>query len=116
MKIERELLKGIGPLVVLEMLSRRAMYGYELAEAVSKRSNEVLSLGRGTLYPLLYNLEGKKLIEGEWRQSGTERRRRYYRLTAKGKVRLATQKDQWIQMVRGVNAALEIGSSWIAPA
>ena len=69
MKFERELLKGVAPTVVLEILSRGQMYGYQLSEAVSQRSGEVLSLGRGTLYPLLYNLEAKGLVSAEWQES-----------------------------------------------
>jgi len=114
MRIDRELLRGVGPLVVLEILSRRPMYGYELAEAVRKRSGDVLNLGRGTLYPLLHNLEAKKLIEGQWRQSGSERRRRYYSITVMGKIKLATKKDQWAQMVRGVRAVLDVGWSGLS--
>ena len=68
MKFESQLLKGIAPAVVLEILSRGKMYGYELSEAVEQRSNKVLSLGKGTLYPLLYNLEAKKLVEGSWEE------------------------------------------------
>ena len=68
MKFERELLKGVAPVVVLEILCRGAMYGYELSDAISQRSGEVLTLGRGTLYPLLYNLEAKGLVTAEWQE------------------------------------------------
>ena len=52
MKFERELLKGVAPTVVLEILSRGQLYGYELSEAIAQRSDNILTLGRGTLYPL----------------------------------------------------------------
>ncbi|NLT78174.1 MAG: PadR family transcriptional regulator, partial [Planctomycetes bacterium] len=55
MRIESQLLKGIAPVVVLEILSRGPMYGYELSQSIEKRSAEILTLGKGTLYPLLYN-------------------------------------------------------------
>lgn len=94
MRLERELLKGVAPVVVLEILARGRMYGYELSEAVEKRSKGILSLGRGTLYPLLYNLEAKGLVVAEWEENEAARRRRYYSITSKGKAELAQQKEQ----------------------
>jgi len=102
MRFERELLKGIAPVVVLEILARGRMYGYELSEALEQRSGGVLTLGRGTLYPLLYNLEAKGLVAAEWEDGRTKRKRRYYSITGRGKDRLARQKEQWLQLQRGV--------------
>ena len=103
MKFERELLKGVAPVVVLEILSRRRMYGYELSEALEQRSGGILNLGRGTLYPLLYNLEAKNLITAEWEENQHARKRRYYSITSKGKTELGAQKEQWITLQQGVN-------------
>jgi PadR family transcriptional regulator PadR len=103
MRFERELLKGVAPVVVLEILGPGSMYGYQLSEAVAQRSGNVLTLGRGTLYPLLYNLEAKGFVEGEWRDADNGRRRRYYALTSKGKRHLARQKQQWQQLRTGVD-------------
>ena len=103
MKVERELLKGVAPMVVLEILSRGAMYGYELSEALARRSGDVLTLGRGTLYPLLYNLEAKKLVEGRWEKNESARRRRYYSITSRGKDELAEQKAQLRELTTGLN-------------
>ena len=82
MKFESQLLKGIAPVVVLEILSRGQMYGYELSQAIEQRSGEILTLGKGTLYPLLYNLEAKKLIKGKWGKTDSGRKRRYYSITS----------------------------------
>ncbi len=106
MKFERELLKGVAPVVVLEILSRGEMYGWELSEAVAQRSGNILSLGRGTLYPLLYNLEAKKLIRGRWEQKPGQRKRRYYSITSSGKKYLARQKQQWERLQTGVGMVL----------
>jgi len=103
MKFESQLLKGIAPVVVLEILSRGQMYGYELSEAIEQRSAEVLTLGKGTLYPLLYNLEAKKLIRGRWEQAESGRKRRYYSITGKGKDELARQKAQLKELTTGLN-------------
>ena len=103
MKFESQLLKGIAPVVVLQILSRGKMYGYELGEAIEKGSGNVLTLGKGTLYPLLYNLESKKLIKGSWEEAETGRKRRYYSITSKGKADLSKQKEQLKELTTGLN-------------
>ena len=116
MKFERELLKGVAPTVVLEILSRGQMYGYELSEAIEQRSGDILTLGRGTLYPLLYNLEAKGLVVAEWQDSENGRKRRYYSITGKGKEQLARQKEQWLQLQQGVKLVFGLGGAQLAPA
>ena len=99
MKIERELMRGAGPTAVLRLLNSKTMYGYELVEALSKQTDGVLAMGQSTLYPMLYNLEAKGLIEAEWRQADSGRDRKYYALTGKGKKRLETDTDSWQALV-----------------
>ena len=103
MKFESQLLKGIAPVVVLEILSRGQMYGYELSRAIEQRSAEVLTLGKGTLYPLLYNLEAKKLVRGKWQTTNSGRKRRYYSITSKGKAQLEKQKKELKELTGGLN-------------
>ena len=109
MKFERELLKGVAPVVVLEILCRGEMYGYELSEAISQRSGEILTLGKGTLYPLLYNLEAKGLVVAENRIAENGRKRRYYSITSKGKSQLTSQKEQWQELQKGVEMVFGFG-------
>ena len=103
MKFESQLLKGIAPAVVLEILSGGRMYGYELSRAIEQRSGDILTLGKGTLYPLLYNLEAKKLVRGKWEKSTAARKRRYYSITSRGKHELAKQKVQLKELSAGLN-------------
>ena len=103
MKFESQLLKGIAPVVVLEILSRGPMYGYELSQAIEQRSGDILTLGKGTLYPLLYNLEAKKLVKGRWESTDSGRKRRYYSITSRGKTELAKQKEQLKELTAGLN-------------
>jgi PadR family transcriptional regulator PadR len=110
MKFERELLKGVAPVVVLETLSRGRMYGYELSEAIETKSQKILTLGQGTLYPLLYNLEAQKLIKGEWETAESGRKRRYYSITSKGKERLETDKSQLADLFKSLK--LVFGTSF----
>ncbi len=109
MKFERELLKGVAPVVVLEILSRGAMYGYQLSEAIENRSDNILTLGKGTLYPLLYNLEAKKLVKGKWEEAQNGRKRRYYSITSKGKTQLAKQKQQLGSLYEGLGLVFGAG-------
>ena len=112
MKIETQLLKGVAPTVVLQILSRGPMYGYELTQAINERSGDVLNLGKGTLYPLLYNLEAKKLVKGYWEQAESGRERKYYSITSKGKEQLNKQKQQLGDLYAGLK--LVFGSGWVA--
>lgn len=110
MRIERELMRGAGPLAVLKLLEKGEMYGYELVEALDKQSGGVLDMGQSTLYPMLYNLEAKGLIEATWRDDESARPRKYYKLTPKGKKRLAADAQQWRSLVE-VMARLGIVAS-----
>jgi len=111
MKYERELLKGVAPVVVLEILSRGRMYGYELSEAVEVCSKGLLNLGRGTLYPLLYNLEAKGLIVAEWEEAESGRKRRYYSITSQGKEELARQKEQLLSLQQAIGLVFGLNDS-----
>ena len=105
MRAERELMRGAGPVAVLKLLETGPMYGYQLGEALARRSAGVLDMGQSTLYPMLYNLEAKGLIEAFWQDGPTEeggRERKYYRLTDAGKGRLAKDTAQWEHLARAM--------------
>jgi len=104
MRVERELMRGAGPVAVLKLLERRDMYGYELVETLAQRSDGVLAMGQSTLYPLLYNLEAKGWIESYERTAPSGRQRRYYRLTRKGRTQLAQQTESWQAVVQAMQA------------
>lgn len=125
MRIETQLMRGAGPLAVLKLLDERGeMYGYELVEALSARTGGVLDMGQATLYPLLYNLEAKGLVESRWAEAGTvtrgvgkgkaraeaaARARKYYALTGKGRARLAKDEKQWARLVEAMASLGVIG-------
>lgn len=100
--------KGCVRTLVLELLSRRPMYGYEIATTLAQESEQVFSLGQGTLYPLLYSLERKGLIRAgrEEREPDSGRRRLYYELTPKGKRSLRQDLETWSEIVRGMTLVL----------
>ncbi|MEO1583560.1 MAG: helix-turn-helix transcriptional regulator [Planctomycetota bacterium] len=95
MKLERELMRGAGPTAVLKLLEHGEMYGYELVEALERRSGGVLAMGQSTLYPMLYNLEAKGLIASTRKIGDTGRQRKYYRLTGDGRHKLSADTEQW---------------------
>ncbi len=104
MTLEREWTRGAAPLAVLTLLERRAMYGYELVEALDRDSDGLLALGQSTVYPLLYNLEGKGHVEAFWQEAPNGRRRKYYRATSSGLEWLASQRWQWKKLVDAMSA------------
>ena len=107
MRVERELMRGAGPVAVLKLLESGTKYGYELVDVLARSSGGVLAMGQSTLYPLLYNLEAQGLVQAQWREASTGRDRKYYSLTGKGKRRLANDTKQW-QAVAGAMRALGI--------
>ena len=103
MKLERELMRGAGPIAVLKLLSAQSMYGYQLVETLTKKSDGVLAMGQSTLYPMLYNLEAKGLIEADWQDAPNGRQRKYYNLTTKGKRKLKADLDAWKKLTGAMN-------------
>jgi len=95
MRIERELMRGAGPVAVMRLLSSGEKYGYELVGLLDQRSAGVLAMGQSTLYPLLYNLEAKGWIVSRVETAENGRPRKYYRLTEGGKKQLVRGQKQW---------------------
>ncbi len=92
-------MRGAAPLAVLTLLDRSEMYGYQLVEALERDTNGLLALGQSTVYPLLYNLEGKGHIRAVWRAAPNGRKRKYYQATAAGRKWLEGQRSQWATLV-----------------
>jgi PadR family transcriptional regulator, regulatory protein PadR len=110
MRIERELMRGAGPVAVMRLLQGGERYGYELIELLERQSNGVLAMGQSTLYPLLYNLEAKGWIASRTERVESGRTRKYYRLTDKGKKRLAEESRQWQAVTAAMTALGVIGA------
>lgn len=100
--LDRELKKGAGELLILSLLDARPRHGYELSGLIESRSHGQLTFHLDSLYPLLYRLEEREWIKGAWVEKAGERRRRYYRLTAKGRQVLARQREVWSTFVDAV--------------
>ena len=106
MKIEKSLLSGSTPLLVLSLLKDGDKYGYEMIEELAKRSDDTFLLKEGTLYPLLHALEKDGLVKSYTKATPSGRERKYYRLTPAGGERLHCKEEEWRLFSEKVNAVI----------
>jgi PadR family transcriptional regulator PadR len=100
-KTNPSFLNGVPELLVLRLLSRREMYGYEIVRAIQSETKEILSFGEGCIYPYLHYLEQEKLVSSS-RQEVDGRSRLYYKLTSRGSKRLEELSNEWDRVTSGV--------------
>jgi len=91
--------KGSAELLVLSLVEERSRHGYEIGRLIEDRSRGVLKFHIASLYPMLYRLEGRGLIQGRWVEKVGLRRRRFYRITAEGRKALASQRSRWEEFI-----------------
>ena len=101
--MERELKRGSAELLILALLEDRERHGYDVGKQIEQRSDGTISFHVTSLYPTLYRLEDRKLIEGRWVEKAGQRRRRYYRVTAAGRKVLAAQRSTWKNFLMGLD-------------
>ena len=104
--MQGELLQGTLDLLVLKTLALGPAHGHRIAYAIEHRSEEVLTVEHGSLYPALHRLEDRGWIASFWGTSENNRRARYYRLTPRGRAQLVEQTNRWDDIVRAVNRIL----------
>jgi PadR family transcriptional regulator len=97
-----ELMQGTLDLLILQVLRWRAQHGHGIGQAIRLRTQDVLQIEHGSLYPALHRLERRGWVASEWRMSEANRRARYYKLTPKGRWQLAEEQSRWKQLVRAV--------------
>src|SRR5215467_8937091 len=100
---DRELKKGSAELLILSLVEARPRHGYEISKLIEARSGGALSFHVASLYPLLYRLEKRGWIRGQWIEKAGQRRRRYYRLTPDGRRVLAARRSSWKNFVAAIN-------------
>ena len=93
--LERELKRGSAEVLILALLDERPRHGYDIGRLIDERSGGAITFHTASLYPTLYRLEDKGLIEGRWVERAGQRRRRYYRVTGAGRKVLAQQRSVW---------------------
>jgi PadR family transcriptional regulator, regulatory protein PadR len=101
--------KGAAELLILAQLEVEPTHGYEICQRIAQRSSGVVTFNVASLYPILYEMERRKLITGRWVEKAGQRRRRYYRLTAQGQAMLAEQRQSWSQFLLAMQQAAGLG-------
>lgn len=94
-------LNGVPELLVLRLLSREEMYGYQIVEEIRRQTRETLVFGEGCIYPYLHYLEAEKQVSSR-RREVDGRSRNYYRLTPRGQQRLEELSAEWKRVTEGV--------------
>lgn len=106
--LARELKRGTAELMILALLEERERHGYELARLIGERSEGAISFHVASLYPTLYRMEDRDLLEGRWVEKAGQRRRRYYRITAAGRKALKQHRSTWQNFFEGLHRVARI--------
>lgn len=95
MNVSKELLKGSTVILILSLLDRQEMYGYQMIAEIERTSGGVFSFKEGTLYPILHALESEGYVESYWADGDGARKRKYYRITGGGRGELKARRSEW---------------------
>ena len=102
-----DLFTGTLDLLILRAVEPEPLHGYAIGKWIRERSEGVLDVEEGALYPALHRLEGRGWIEGSWGRTGTNRRAKFYRLTPEGARALEEETERWTAYSDAVAALLE---------
>jgi DNA-binding PadR family transcriptional regulator len=96
--MNKEMMKGSIYLLLLSVIAKRDMYGYEIIQALKESSSELYSMSEGTLYPALKRLETQDFITSYWQEQENKRRRKYYQITDDGQKAIEIKLRDWKQL------------------
>ncbi len=105
--LQSEMLQGTLDMLILQTLALGAAHGHTIASVIEQRSDEVLQVEHGSLYPALHRLANRNWIVSFWGTSENNRKAKYYRLTPEGRRQLARQISRWEQVVRAIGQVLQ---------
>jgi PadR family transcriptional regulator PadR len=108
---QRDLFRGALEMMVLQSLRRQPMHGYALVQYIKERSNELLQVEEGSLYPALQRMLKEGLVKAEWETSSTNRRVRTYRITPAGVKHLEREVSSFERMLEGITLVLSEAKS-----
>jgi PadR family transcriptional regulator PadR len=94
-RLRKQTLDGNMEMLLLATLEPGPSYGYAIVRQLNERSDGILQLGEGTVYPILHRMEAKGLISARWTTAANGRERKYYRLNRKGRRALSAGRQQW---------------------
>ena len=101
-----DLVYGTLDMLILKALQHEPRHGLGIADRIQQMSRDILRVEQGSLYPALYRLEAQGLVRAEWGVSHTNRKARYYKLTAAGRRQLAAEKAHWSRITKGIDLVL----------
>ena len=104
--IQSEMIQGTLDMLVLQTLMLGPAHGHTIAYAIERRSEDVLQIEHGSLYPALYRLEDRGWIAAFWGTSENNRKAKYYRLTPAGRKQLAIETSRWERLAKGIGRIL----------
>jgi len=102
-----DLVQGTLDMLILNVVARKPMHGYAIAVTIESRSDDVLRVEEGSLYPALHRLELAGLLSSEWKLSEFNRRAKFYKLTPKGRKQLAEQSAKWSRLTAAIARAMK---------
>jgi PadR family transcriptional regulator len=103
---EGDLMAGTLDMLILRILRAGPAHGLFIAQAIERRSDDVLLVEQGSLYPALHRIEERGWIAADWGVSDSGRRARFYRLTAKGRRQLEAETDRWETLVHAIGRVM----------
>ena len=104
--MKKEILKGGTAIMVLSLLEKNPMYGYEMIKTINERSEGAFAFKEGTLYPLLHRMEQENMLQSYWWGPEGSRQRKYYKITDRGADYLGKKKHEWNLLCTGINRVL----------
>src|SRR5271163_4306356 len=105
--LDADLVQGTLDLLILQTVAAAPAHGHSIAQVIEHRSDAVLQIEHGSLYPALHRLEDRGWIASFWGTSDNNRKAKYYRLTPVGRKQLAAQTTRWEQLVRAIGRVLK---------
>ena len=108
---QRDLFRGALEMMVLQSLQRQPMHGYALVQHIQQRSNDLLQVEEGSLYPALQRLLRENLVKAAWEVSPSNRKVRTYRITPAGIKHLEREVSSFEQMLKGITLVLSPAKS-----
>lgn len=106
MSVNKELLKGSTVIMILSLLERQPMYGYQMIAEIERQSGGIFSFKEGTLYPILHSLESEGFVESYWSETEGTRKRKYYRVTGDGQGYLKAKRSEWVTFRAAVDRVI----------
>jgi len=103
-----DLVQGTLDLLLLKLLALEPMNGWSISQRLKQVSSEVLQVSDGSLYPALYRLEEKGLIQAEWRVTENKRRAKFYSLTRLGRLQLEKERQSWERLSAAISYVVSL--------